>query len=111
MQVPEDVKHARFDRLVEHVDRISAEKNAAYEGRTLWVMIEGASKRDAGAVSGRTDGFKLVNISLAEESLPEELRGKAAGQLCTELTGRFVEVSITKGKTFSLEGVLTGRME
>ncbi len=32
-QVPEDVKHKRFNRLVEVVNEISAKKNKAYEGK------------------------------------------------------------------------------
>lgn len=32
-QVPEDVKHKRFNRLVEVLNEISAKKNKAYEGK------------------------------------------------------------------------------
>ncbi len=86
-QVPEDIKHDRFNRLVELVDRISAEKNRIYEGRTERVLVEGRSKRNTNALSGRTDGFKLVNFKGDESHID-----------------RFVDVKITKGKTFSLEG-------
>lgn len=86
-QIPEDVKHERFNRLVELVDRISAEKNKAYEGRIERVLVEGRSKRNVNALSGRTDGFKLVNFKGDESRI-----------------GRFVNVKITEGKTFSLEG-------
>ena len=88
-QIPEDVKHDRFDRLVEAVNRISAEKNKLYEGRIERILVDGASKREPSAQSGRTDGFKLVNFKSD-----------------CDLTGRFVDVRITKGKTFSLEGEL-----
>ncbi|MGN0708752.1 MAG: radical SAM protein, partial [Anaerovoracaceae bacterium] len=88
-QIPEDVKHERFNRLVELVDSISAEKNKAYEGRIERVLVEGTSKRDPSAVSGRTEGFKLVNFRTDRD-----------------LTGKFADVRITKGKTFSLEGEL-----
>lgn len=86
-QIPEAVKHERFNRLVDMINDISAEKNRAYEGRIERVLVEGQSKRDKSAMSGRTDGFKLVNFKGSEE-----------------LIGKFADIEITKGKTFSLEG-------
>ena len=86
-QIPEDVKHERFNRLVEAVNRISAEKNALYRGRVEKVLCEGPSKRNSLTMCGRTDGFKLVNF-----------RGSK------EMVGQMVDIEITEGKTFSLEG-------
>ena len=86
-QIPEAVKHERFNRLVDMINDISAEKNRAYEGRIERVLVEGQSKRNKSAMSGRTDGFKLVNFKGSEE-----------------LIGKFADIEITKGKTFSLEG-------
>ena len=88
-QIPDEVMHERFDRLVDAIDTISAEKNAVYEGRVETVLVEGPSKRNSHTMAGRTDGFKLVNFEADED-----------------LTGKFVKVRITKGKTFSLEGEL-----
>ena len=88
-QIPDDVMHERFDRLVDTIDQISAEKNKAYEGRVETVLVEGPSKRNSLTMAGRTDGFKLVNFAADKD-----------------LTGQFVKVRITKGKTFSLEGEL-----
>ena len=87
-QIPENVKHERFDRLVEKVNRCSAKKNSEYLGRIVDVMVDGPSKNDAGAWSGRTDTFKLVNFT-SEEPLTE---------------GQMVSVRITETKTFSLDG-------
>ena len=87
-QIPENVKHDRFDRLVEEVNRCSAKKNSEYLGRIVTVMVDGPSKNDAGAWSGRTDTFKLVNFT-SEEPLTE---------------GQMVSVRITETKTFSLDG-------
>ena len=86
-QIPEDIKHERFNRLVEAVNRISAEKNALYRGRVEKVLCEGPSKRNSLTMCGRTDGFKLVNF-----------RGSK------EMVGQMVDIEITEGKTFSLEG-------
>lgn len=87
-QIPENIKHDRFDRLVDEVNRCSAKKNSEYMGRNVDVMVDGASKNDAGAWSGRTDTFKLVNFT-SEEPLTE---------------GQMVSVRITETKTFSLDG-------
>lgn len=87
-QIPENIKHERFDRLVEEVNRCSAKKNSEYLGKIVTVMVDGPSKNDAGAWSGRTDTFKLVNFT-SEEPLTE---------------GQMVSVRITKTKTFSLDG-------
>ena len=87
-QIPENIKHERFDRLVEEVNRCSAKKNSEYLGKIVTVMVDGPSKNDAGAWSGRTDTFKLVNFT-SEEPLTE---------------GQMVAVRITETKTFSLDG-------
>lgn len=85
-QIPEPVKHERFERLVETVNAGSAEKNSAYVGRVYRVLVEGEDKKQIGNKSGRTDGFKLVNFT-----------GEAE-------TGEFVNVLITGSNTFSLTG-------
>lgn len=86
-QVPEEIKHERFNRLVDLVNSISAEKNSAYAGRTEKVLVEGPSKTNSKTYAGRTDGFKLVNFPGNES-----------------MVGCMVDVRITEGKTFSLEG-------
>ncbi|MDD5823843.1 MAG: tRNA (N6-isopentenyl adenosine(37)-C2)-methylthiotransferase MiaB [Firmicutes bacterium] len=91
-QIPEEIKHERFDRLVDDINRISLEKNLQYQGKTYDVLVEGRSKTDDGAWAGRTNGFKLVNFTA-----PEEM-GK--------LDGKTVKVEITEAKTFSLYGVI-----
>lgn len=88
-QVAEDVKHERFNRLVDLINSISAEKNAQYTGRIERVLVEGASKTNSKTLSGRTDGFKLVNFEGTKDMI-----------------GNLIDVEITEGKTFSLEGRL-----
>lgn len=86
-QIPEERKHQRFNRLVETVNSISAEKNKAYEGRVEQVLVEGISKNDSQTYTGRTEGFKLINFPASPE-----------------LQGKIIDVKVTAGKTFSLEG-------
>ena len=97
-QIPEEIKHRRFNELVEVINAGSAEKNAAYVGRTERVLVEGVSKREqAGKIekpqpglinlSGRTDTFKLVNFAGTKDMI-----------------GNFADVEITSSNTFSLVG-------
>ena len=86
-QIPEEVKHQRFNRLVEVMNQISAEKNQTYIGRIEEVLIDGPGKSGKGVISGRTGSFKLVNL----KGRPEE-------------AGSLVKVRITGANTFSLTG-------
>lgn len=88
-QIPEEIKHERFNRLVELVNEISARKNAAYVGKTVKVLVDGPSKNNSAALGGRTEGFKLINFEGPQD-----------------LIGKLVDVEVTAGKTFSLEGRL-----
>lgn len=88
-QIPEDVKHERFDRLVDLINEISYEKNSTYVGKTYDVLVEGVSKNDANTYSGRTNDFKLVNFTSDKNE---------------EIIGTTVKVLITDSKTFSLDG-------
>ena len=89
-QVPDELKHARFNRLVDAINAISAEKNAAYEGRVEKILIEGRSARGGeGTCSGRTGTFKLVNFKCDESR-----------------AGQMADVKITDAGTFSLFGEL-----
>lgn len=87
-QVPEEVKHNRFNRLVEVINQYAAEKNRAYVGRVVSVLVDGPSKTDPTMLSGRTETFKPVDF-------PDG--GQKAGDV--------VNVEITQGKTFSLRGI------
>ena len=91
-QVPEEVKHRRFDRLVDVINESSLAKNREYMGRVVKVLVDGASKNDATTMTGRTDGFKQVNFYSKEPIEP----------------GKMVLVEITETKTFSLFGKLAG---
>ena len=86
-QVDEETKHRRFNILIDEVNKIIAEKNKKYEGRTVEVLVDGLSKNDDTKVSGRTRNGRLVNFE-----------GSA------DLIGKLVNVEITKAQSFSLVG-------
>lgn len=86
-QIPEEIKHDRFDRLVETVNRCAADRNARFVGQITPVLVEGISKSDEGCVTGRNPQNKIVNFP-----------GDAS------LTGTIVNVKISEAGTFSLVG-------
>ena len=88
-QIPYDIKHERFERLNEAINKYSLEKNERLSDKTVKVLIDGSSRKDDKSYSGRTDGFKLVNVSSGRD-----------------ITGQLVDVRITECKTFSIDGVL-----
>lgn len=86
-QIPDDVKHERFNRLVDVVNSICAEINKEYKDKIVDVLVEGTSKTDESKLSGRTNNGKLVNFSGDKDSI-----------------NKIVKVKITNPKSFSLEG-------
>ena len=59
-QVPEEIKHQRFDRLKELYESKVEENNEKYIGTFHSILIEGKSKNDANMLTGRTDTNKVV---------------------------------------------------
>ena len=86
-QIPEPVKHERFERMREILDEGMAENNAVYEGRIEKVLVEGPSRKNRKTLTGRTESMKIVNF----EGRPE-------------MIGQIVPVRITEAKTYSLVG-------
>lgn len=86
-QIPEDIKHSRFNRLVDVINKSAASKNAGYIGSVKEVLVDGRSRNGSSAWEGRTDSFKLVNF-----------HGRDG------LEGKLVNVRITGTNTFSLTG-------
>jgi len=86
-QIPENIKHERFNRLVEVVNEISKKKNKEYEGNIVEVLVESRSKTDPLKLTGRTRTSKLVNFKGDHKNI-----------------GKLVNVKITEAKSFSLIG-------
>lgn len=82
-----DVKHDRFNRLMDTVNSLSIKKNKEYEGKIVEILVEGESKSNEMTLSGRTRGGKLVNFTGNPENI-----------------GKLVFVKIIEAKSFSLFG-------
>jgi len=88
--MPMAEKKANFQRLVDAQNAISAEKHAAYIGKTLRCLVDGVCQEEGYALTARTPGNRLVRVVEGDESL----------------IGTFREVKITGANTWSLWGEL-----
>lgn len=86
-QVPEEVKHERFNKLVAAVNESVIKINKEFEGKTVEVLVEGQSKNDETKYTGRTRNGHLVNFT-GDDSL----------------IGKLVNVEIKRAQPFSLIG-------
>lgn len=86
-QIPEEVKHNRFNKLKELVEKQIAVRNKEYVGTTQKVLVEGKSKTNDNMLTGRTDSNKVV-----------VLEGK------DELIGKLVELKIVSEHMWYLKG-------
>ncbi|ALB46194.1 tRNA (N6-isopentenyl adenosine(37)-C2)-methylthiotransferase MiaB [Clostridium beijerinckii] len=86
-QIPDEIKHERFNRLVEIVNTGIAKGNKDAEGKIYEVLVEGYSKNDEAKLTGRTRNGRLVNFEGGED-----------------LIGKLVNVKIIKANSFSLIG-------
>jgi tRNA-2-methylthio-N6-dimethylallyladenosine synthase len=95
-QVPEDVKRDRIERLVEVVQRVAADRNAARVGGVEQVLVEGPSRTDPSLLRGRTRRNTTVNF---------EGGGCAAGAP-SPLPGDLVDVRIERATSTTLAGAV-----
>ena len=71
-QVPEDIKHKRFDRLKALVESQIEENNQKYIGTVQKVLVEGESKNNEKMLTGRTDSNKVV-IFEGDKNLTDQI--------------------------------------
>ena len=86
-QVPEEIKHKRFDRLKELYEMQMAQNNKKYIGTIQNILVEGYSKNNENMLTGRTDSNKVVVFD-GEDSL----------------IGKFIDVEIISEHMWYLKG-------
>lgn len=88
-QIPDEIKHERFDRLLDVLYPIVLNKNEQCVGKVYPVLVESVNKTNETILTGRTEHFRLVHFKGSED-----------------LIGEIVNVKITNVKTFHMEGIL-----
>ena len=86
-QIPREIKQDRFERLLDEVYEIFYRKNQYYLGRTEEVLVEGVSKNNDSMLTGRSEGYKIVNFSGNKHDI-----------------GKIIPVKITDFNSFALTG-------
>ncbi len=66
-QIPEEIKHKRFDRLKELFEKQVEENNKKYIGKIEKILVEGKSKTNEEMLTGRTNSNKVVVFEGTEE--------------------------------------------
>ena len=87
-QVPENIKHIRFDKLKNLYEARVDENNEKYIGTIQKLLIEGYSKNDSTTLTGRTDTNKVVIFE------PNE----------SQKIGDIINVKITEAHKWYLKG-------
>ncbi len=90
--VPLEVKKNRLQRLQDKLNQNSIRYGKAMVGKTYPVLVEGASKKGEGQLTGRTSNNRVVNFE---------------GH--NRLTGHMVDIEITESLANSLKGVIVTR--
>lgn len=88
-QIPDKVKHSRFQRLLDILHDLALESNQKMLNTTLSVLVEEESEKYEDTLNGRTSGGKLIHF-----------KGNK------RLIGNIVNVKIDNVNTFSLEGTV-----
>ena len=86
-QIPEEIKHERFDRLKELFEKQVEENNKKYIGKTEKILVEGLSKTNEDMLTGRTNSNKVVVFEGSKD-----------------LIGKVIDVQITSEHKWYLKG-------
>ena len=90
-QVPDEIKHKRFDRLKKLYEDSVKENNQAYIGKTEKILVEGCSKNNEEMLTGRTDSNKVVVFAGDKSLIGNSILVKITSEHMWYLKGEVVE--------------------
>ena len=90
-QIPEDIKHERFNKVLEAINESVLNGNKYYEGRVVEVLVEGRSKNDETKLMGRTREGRLVNYIGDSSNIGTLVNVKVSRAQPNSLFGELVE--------------------
>ncbi|MEE0620279.1 MAG: TRAM domain-containing protein, partial [Prevotella sp.] len=85
--VPEEVKIARLNQLIQLQTEVSAEQNRKDVGREFDVLLESVSKRSREQLMGRTPQNKAVVVDKGTHHVGETIRVRITGSTSATLFG------------------------
>ena len=89
-QIPEEVKHKRFDRLKDLVEQQMKENNEKYIGTVHNILVEGTSKTNENMLTGRTKTNKVVILDGSEDLIGKMVRVKIVSEHMWYLKGEIL---------------------
>ena len=89
-QVPDEIKHKRFDKLKALVESQIQENNQKYIGTVQKVLVEGCSKTNQDVLTGRTDSNKVVNFEGNKDLIGNIVELKIVSEHMWYLKGKIV---------------------
>lgn len=89
-QVPDEIKHKRFNRLKELVEGQIEENNKKYVGTIQKVLVEGESKNNKELLTGRTDSNKVVIFEGDKNLIGQMVDLKIISEHMWYLKGEFI---------------------
>ena len=89
-QIPDEIKHKRFNRLKELVESQIAENNQKYINTIQKVLVEGKSKNNENMLTGRTDSNKVVIFEGKDDLINEIINLKIVSEHMWYLRGKQV---------------------
>ena len=90
-QIPEEIKHKRFDKLKALVESQIEANNQKYVGTIQKILVEGESKNNPNMLSGRTDSNKVVIFEENKELKNKIIDLKIISQHMWYLKGEIIE--------------------
>ena len=91
-QIPEEIKHKRFDKLKALVESQIEENNQKYVGTIQKVLVEGESKNNKNMLSGRTDSNKVVIFEGSKDLIDKTIDLKIVSEHMWYLKGELEEI-------------------
>ena len=90
-QIPEEIKHKRFDRLKALVESGISVNNQKYIGTVQKVLVEGESKNNPNMLTGRTDSNKVVIFEGTKDLIHKVINLKIVSEHMWYLKGKLEE--------------------
>ena len=89
--VPEEVKIARLNQLIQLQNEISAAQNKKDEGKEFIILTERFGKRDRNQLMGRTEQNKAVIINKGKHHIGEFIKVRITGSTSATLFGEVID--------------------
>ena len=90
-QIPEEIKHKRFDRLKELFEKQVEENNKKYIGKTEKILVEGLSKTNEDMLTGRTNSNKVVVFEGSKDLIGKVIDVQIISEHKWYLKGKIIE--------------------